>query len=373
MVSSRCQRQDRRRRGVKMDPNVFFISGLLWFTDYITEKLWGPYEAGTVPVYLGAPNIKHLAPNHSYIDVDDFPTPNDLAVYLNKVANNQTLYESYHSWRQEPLPSHFTAKFNISNTHSTCRTCRWAFSRMYGLGWSHENQSITRTLRGTSRAVCLDNKSNKNGGGMITRPFREVWLDALTNQQVLADDNHDMTSTSTSACQQVNSETRTISLGDGRFQRTVWEQDGVVDIVLEWTPAFLNNTGDQHPRHRKLAKHAPRRHLRMRIDTPIELPAKLSVIREGQIRFQNHHSRFTLLTWPTRAANITHVAATDGSALVLDLHQISAHSTFPLRLRIIVEDVDLFHKGADKLENYFGKLMIDDFFQPVEAFYRYES
>jgi hypothetical protein len=208
---------------------------------------------------------------------------------------------------------------------------------------------------------------------MITQPFREVWLDAETTQQVMADDNPDFgASTNTLSCQAVNSKTRTIHLDDGRFQRTIWEQDGVVDIVLEWTSAATTtSTVDQQQQQPRKLK--PHRKLRLRIDTPIELPAQLSYIREGQVRFQNHHSRFTLLTFPTRVSNITHVASTNGSALVLDLHQISSHATFPLRLRIIVEDIDLLHKGADKVENYFGQVMIDDFFQPVEAFYRDET
>jgi hypothetical protein len=185
-----------------------------------------------------------------------------------------------------------------------------------------------------------------------------------------ADGDQDFAASTT--CQEVNSKTRTIQLDDGLLRRTVWEQDGVVDIVLERTSA---DTGaQQHPDDRKLTRtHAARRQHLLRIDTPIAIPAQFSHVREGQVRFQNQHSRFTLLTWPTRVSNVTHIEATNGSALVLDLHHLSAHATFPLRLRIVVEDVDLLHKGANKVENYFGQLMIDDFFQPVEAFYRDET
>ena len=44
--------------------------------DYITEKLWGPFEAGVVPIYFGAPNVKEHVPNHSIIHVDDFADTN---------------------------------------------------------------------------------------------------------------------------------------------------------------------------------------------------------------------------------------------------------------------------------------------------------
>jgi hypothetical protein len=41
--------------------------------DYVTEKLFGPLEAGSVPIYQGAPNAKKFAPDdHSVIFADDF-------------------------------------------------------------------------------------------------------------------------------------------------------------------------------------------------------------------------------------------------------------------------------------------------------------
>jgi hypothetical protein len=39
-----------------------------------------------------------------------------------------------------------------------------------------------------------------------------------------------------------------------------------------------------------------------------------------------------------------------------------------LRLRLILEDVDTFHKGADDATNYFGDFMAKDFFSPIEYF-----
>ena len=37
----------------------------------------------------------------------------------------------------------------------------------------------------------------------------------------------------------------------------------------------------------------------------------------------------------------------------------------PFRLRVIVEDIDTFHKGADEVSNYFGSRMSEDFFTPI--------
>ena len=67
--------------------------------DYITEKLWGALESGSVPVYFGAPNAKDHAPHHSIILANDFKDGGELAAYLAKVAQNRTLYD--HTMRGE--------------------------------------------------------------------------------------------------------------------------------------------------------------------------------------------------------------------------------------------------------------------------------
>lgn len=39
--------------------------------DYITEKLWGVFDAGVIPVYYGAPNIEEHVPANSVVNVRD--------------------------------------------------------------------------------------------------------------------------------------------------------------------------------------------------------------------------------------------------------------------------------------------------------------
>ena len=43
-------------------------------------------------------------------------------------------------------------------------------------------------------------------------------------------------------------------------------------------------------------------------------------------------------------------------------------AALPMRIRIVTEDVDTFHTDAADAENYFGSVMMDDFYNPVEAF-----
>jgi hypothetical protein len=48
------------------------------FPGYVTEKLFDGIFAGTVPVYLGAPDIETLIAKDVYVDAREFATPDDL-------------------------------------------------------------------------------------------------------------------------------------------------------------------------------------------------------------------------------------------------------------------------------------------------------
>ncbi|XP_043928564.1 alpha-(1,3)-fucosyltransferase 4-like [Protopterus annectens] len=70
--------------------------------DYITEKLWrNAFKANSVPVVLGPSrsNYELFIPRHSFIHVDDFPTPRRLAMYLKFLDKNTRLYRRYFAWK----------------------------------------------------------------------------------------------------------------------------------------------------------------------------------------------------------------------------------------------------------------------------------
>ncbi|CAF1492846.1 unnamed protein product [Adineta steineri] len=77
--------------------------------DYISEKLWQPLAAGSIPIYLGAPNVYDWLPCRTdcIIDLRKFKTPKDAAMFIKSVAKNKTLYESFHQWRKEPVSNKF--------------------------------------------------------------------------------------------------------------------------------------------------------------------------------------------------------------------------------------------------------------------------
>ncbi|XP_023348411.1 alpha-(1,3)-fucosyltransferase C [Eurytemora carolleeae] len=57
--------------------------------DYVTEKLWRILEQDMIPVVLGSANYTDVAPPHSFINVQDFKSPEELAKYLLKLEKNQ--------------------------------------------------------------------------------------------------------------------------------------------------------------------------------------------------------------------------------------------------------------------------------------------
>jgi hypothetical protein len=73
--------------------------------DYVTEKIFDAFLAGTVPVYRGAPNVAEFVPGpHSYIDANDFAGPAELAAYLRQLAADEDAYRAYFAWRENPDP-----------------------------------------------------------------------------------------------------------------------------------------------------------------------------------------------------------------------------------------------------------------------------
>ncbi len=82
-------------------------------TDYVTEKFFQPLQTGTVPVYLGAPNIEELAPGDGcYVNAADFSSPRELAQYLKEVDPAQ-----FQAWRNAPLRASFMQHLDRLTPH----------------------------------------------------------------------------------------------------------------------------------------------------------------------------------------------------------------------------------------------------------------
>lgn len=94
--------------------------------DYVTEKLFEAFAAGTVPIVYGAPNMHELVPKEWYIWADDFDSTEELAAYIQTVSQNETLYMQYQHARmdRDNWPTWFVRKWTFRYS-AECRLCKF--------------------------------------------------------------------------------------------------------------------------------------------------------------------------------------------------------------------------------------------------------
>jgi hypothetical protein len=310
--------------------------------DYITEKLWMAFHSGTIPVVLGPKNIKdHIGSIKGVIYVEDFASTQELADYLIKVSENQTLYESYHAWRKEPYPKEFLDRYNMTSVHPSCRNCRWAFAKKYGLGWDHTKQTIEPVA--LSRKTCV--KSNA-----LQSPAIESWWEVHGGTRGAEKRKINLYPSGTkgekSVCPVRNDTIVTSRVGKDPFMRSLWSQDGTTDMYLD---GQLTNP------------------LILKLQFPIANPS-FRTYDARTVWVQNEQSRISLMFGSEGLGMFDVSSATTFAADAASV-EITIHPDHvPLRIRIILEDQDTFHKGAEQELTYYGKIMSDDLLTMPELF-----
>lgn len=92
--------------------------------DYVTEKLYDPLVAGSVPIYLGAPNVDDLAPGERcLLNVRDFSSPRALAEHLHALLRDPAAYGELLAWKGRPLRPAFRAWLDRQRTPPLVRLC----------------------------------------------------------------------------------------------------------------------------------------------------------------------------------------------------------------------------------------------------------
>lgn len=88
--------------------------------DYITEKLYNALLAGSVPVVLGPSreNYENYIPADSFIHVEDFLSPRELADYLLMLNKDTERYLAYFNWRK-----HYTVNLSHFWESHACLAC----------------------------------------------------------------------------------------------------------------------------------------------------------------------------------------------------------------------------------------------------------
>lgn len=130
---------------------------------------------------------------------------------------------------------------------------------------------------------------------------------------------------------------RVLTVGHGlQLSRKVFDQDGVTDMVIE---------GGGEDGHGHV----------LQVETRISSINLIQVDRQEHW-LQDDFSRLTILT-----SKPSELVLSSKGTLQFPVHP-------PLRVRFIVESIDRFHSGAENRPNYFGKIMTQDFFFPLEAY-----
>jgi len=92
--------------------------------DYVSEKFFDPLVAGSVPVYLGAPNVGDFAPGDScFINTADFTSVEALADYLLGLDEDDEAYQAYFAWKGKPLRPGFLKMLEEQKTDPFVRLC----------------------------------------------------------------------------------------------------------------------------------------------------------------------------------------------------------------------------------------------------------
>jgi hypothetical protein len=92
--------------------------------DYVTEKLYDPLVVGSVPVYLGAPNVNRLVPAaDSFIDVTDFSGPRALADHLLELDRDESAYQRHLAWKEKPFQPEFQEIVELQRKNVLVRLC----------------------------------------------------------------------------------------------------------------------------------------------------------------------------------------------------------------------------------------------------------
>lgn len=99
--------------------------------DYVTEKFFDPLQVGSVPIYLGAPDIDRFSPGeHAFIDVRDYASPKDLADDIMRYCWDISRYNSLLEWKRKPLSDELARLIEEQWEHAFIRMVRLAKGRI---------------------------------------------------------------------------------------------------------------------------------------------------------------------------------------------------------------------------------------------------
>lgn len=139
---------------------------LAWFI--IQKKTSFSLRNNVLPIVMGAhpDDYKRAAPHKSYIHVDDFASPKELAAYLTKLDSDEEAYNDYFKWKG-------TGEF--VNTHFFCRLCAMVH-------YADRSKSESGTRQWPRLEKYKDFNNWWRGPGVCTRRSWRNQLDIFANK-----------------------------------------------------------------------------------------------------------------------------------------------------------------------------------------------
>eukprot|EP01080_Neovahlkampfia_damariscottae_P000832 gene832-9081_t len=91
---------------------------------YITEKYWQALQGGTIPIYLGAKDIRRYQPSkNSILVVNEFKNIKELAEKIHHLDKNEIEYQKMLEWKQTGPSDDFLATIDYSCILNFCYWC----------------------------------------------------------------------------------------------------------------------------------------------------------------------------------------------------------------------------------------------------------
>jgi hypothetical protein len=319
--------------------------------DHITELIWDAFQSGSLPVVLGPNNIESHFPINSFINAGRFKHWDQLGEYVKQVGENKTLWESYHEWRKDPdaLQS-FQQRYEFTRIDPTCRMCRWAYAKQYGMGWDHIKQVVQEPV--LPRSLCVDSETS-----LLVSPFHESYVTKKSDSSYTVATRAEG---STTSCDDHYDALRGVF---DPVERSIEAHDGVTDLIFHKMNR-PKEAGDSILRLEFGVKNANGTYF----SNPHSLVSTVRGPLYSSMAIQDERSKVTVLAnWETEM-----LGTSQGTIEILlhgtdkgDLHQDEQR-----RLRVIMDDMSYLH---DKMTEYFpssfAKLMIKDFVDPLQVFY----
>eukprot|EP00536_Pseudo-nitzschia_multiseries_P002115 jgi/Psemu1/301241/fgenesh1_kg.28_\ len=322
--------------------------------DHISDVVWEALASGAVPVVVGAENLDERLPPKSFINVNHFNKYADLGPHVKKVIEDQEVWESYQKWREdETAIAKFEEQYAFAVASPTCRMCRWAYAKKYGLGWDHHGQKVRSIPRVPKDKFCVTADH-----GLVSKPFSEQWVYGHKDDGAKAILEEDSDGES---CSSLETDGQ-ISVGAFKFHRQVLQHDGVTDFVIGESEAG----GDDD-----------------NLDSGL-LRLKFPGVRnpEGAVFYHTHTlvstakgARISSATIQDEVVKVTILAdwdtrITSSGEGIMEIPLASTANASTRRVRVIIEELNkVYDKMTEFYPSSYGRMMINDFLNPLGVYF----